>query len=80
MHPKHCQLYMGLVSFIFLKFNFIKKEVQRSSSEGDLSVDLKKAFDMLKWDVIFEKLKAMRFRKMIENCINLASFCAIVEG
>lgn len=49
-----------------------------------LSVDLRKAFDSLKWDAILEALRAMGFstdfRNLIRNYIVTASFSVIVEG
>lgn len=47
------------------------------------NLDLKKAFDSLKWDVILATLQGMGFfslRNLISNCIKSASFSVMIEG
>lgn len=49
-----------------------------------LSIDLKKAFDTIRWEAIFSTFETYGFSpllcKMIWNCISTVSFPVLVEG
>ena len=54
------------------------------SSRGMLKVDLRKAFDSVRWDFIFASLRALaipeEYISLISQCLTTASFSVVVNG
>lgn len=57
---------------------------QTISPRGMLKVDLRKAFDCVRWDFILASLRALaipeRYIRLIEECLSTASFSVSVNG
>ncbi|XP_013651351.1 uncharacterized protein LOC106356058 [Brassica napus] len=74
-----------LIENVLLATEMVQKFNQKNiSSRGVLKVDLRKAFDSLRWDFIIQVLKAAQFPSTfinwIQQCITTTSFSINVNG